>query len=75
MRILNARNPNFIGAAMVPPVQNAGADNYGVASDTVLDDNSPFNQSTPYGASKVCAEGILLEPASDFSSRRSKVDA
>lgn len=47
---------------------SSSCSNYGAAGDTVLDEKSSFNPVTPYGVSKVRAEGDLLKLASEHFS-------
>src|SRR5262245_4245855 len=47
---------------------SSSCSNYGAAGDTVLNEASPFNPVTPYGASKVRAEGDLLNLATQHFS-------
>jgi nucleoside-diphosphate-sugar epimerase len=47
---------------------SSSCSNYGAAGDFVLDEASPFNPVTPYGISKVRAEGDLLKLASQHFS-------
>ena len=47
---------------------SSSCSNYGAAGDAVLDESSPFNPVTPYGVSKVRAEGDLVKLASDHFS-------
>jgi nucleoside-diphosphate-sugar epimerase len=44
---------------------SSSCSNYGAGGDSLLDENAPFNPVTPYGESKVRAEGGLLELAND----------
>ena len=44
---------------------SSSCSNYGASGDTLLDEDAPFNPVTPYGESKVRAEGGLLELAND----------
>jgi len=44
---------------------SSSCSNYGASGDGLLDESAPFNPVTPYGISKVRAEGDLLDLASD----------
>jgi len=44
---------------------SSSCSNYGASGDSLLDENAAFNPVTPYGESKVRAEGGLAELASD----------
>jgi nucleoside-diphosphate-sugar epimerase len=49
-------------------VFSSSCSNYGAGGDDLLDESAAFNPVTPYGKSKVAAEGRLLELAdADFS--------